>query len=169
MDYYRVESVRMYLPLPFQCIPASLGRSPTHKWIRQMLPGRPLHASAPIWNPVRYSMVSLCGFLSEPDRYRGFVAWLSRSLQALSNIPFLVSCYKPYSGTEGLHLSGLSTPRLLGLNPLYPMWNIGKRDPKTLMLLEVQVLQRVLIWGKLCHRISHGTSSFSMCQTTPTK
>ena len=74
MDYCRVEFVRMYPPLPFQYIPASLGRSLTRKWIRQMLPCRPHHVGAPIRNPVRYSMVSLLVFLLDQIGIEGL--WL---------------------------------------------------------------------------------------------
>ena len=169
MGYCHVESIRMYPPLPFQRIPTSLERSLTHKWIRQMVPGRPRHIGAPVRNLVRYSMVSLCGLPSRPDRYRRFVVWFSEFLRALFNILPLAFCSRPYPGTRGLHLSRLNTLRLLGPNLFYQMWNTSKRDPKTSMLLEVQVLQKVLIWGKLCHRMSHETFSFSVCQTISTR
>ena len=149
--------------------PNILGKILTRKWIRQMLPCRPHHVGAPVWNLIGYSMVSLCGSPSGPDMYLSLVAWLSRSLQALSDIPPLVSYCKPCPDARGLYLSGLNIPQLLGPNPLCQMWNNDKKDPRILMLYGVQVLQRVLIWERQCHHMTLEISIFLMCQIVPTR
>ena len=166
-DYYRVESTRMYPPLPFQYILTFSRKLLTRKWIRQMLPCCPHHIGAPVWNPVGYSMVSLCGSFSRPDRYQSFVA--SESWQALFSILLLTFCYTPYPNTRDLYLSRSSIFRWLGLSLPYQMWNISKKDPRISMLLRVEALQWALIWGRQCHHMSLEISVFFDVPNCPHK
>ena len=160
-DYYCVGFVQMYPPPPFQCILTSSRKSLAHKWIEQTPSCRLRRVSAPEWNPVEYSMVSPYDPPFGPNKYQSSVAWLSESLQVLSVILPLVSCYRPFSDVGDLHLPRLNILRWLGLSLPCQMWNTGKRDPRTSILLRVKVLQWVLIWGKQWHCISQGTSSLT--------